>query len=96
MSKSGLIERIRCAINFVIYGKGKCRIMTCGKCGKILIYPISDEITTKIMDDKRHIDLLWSQVDKCKICGAVCEEIQLWNFEGDPLKIDPTLEVKGE
>nr|DAT34700.1 MAG TPA: Neurokinin B [Caudoviricetes sp.] len=26
-------------------------------------------------------------------CGAVCEETQLWNFEGEAKKINPNIKV---
>lgn len=89
MRKNKLIQRILVAYRFIRYGNGKCRIMTCGKCGSILISPISVHPTeSKCYDETRQIDLIWSDFNQCMKCGAVCQEIQLWNYEGDPTKID--------
>lgn len=89
MRSDRLLERIRVAYKFLRYGKGMCRIMTCGKCGSVYIKPISkDHVETSHIDAGRHIDQIWSDVCQCMKCGAVCYEIQFWNFEGDPSKID--------
>ena len=29
----------------------------------------------------------------CGKCGAVCKEIQMWNFEGDVYKVDPYIDA---
>lgn len=95
MRENKFLQRIRVAYNFVRYGKGKCRIMTCEKCGSVFIRPISEQAEEgQLIDDKRQIDVYWSEVDQCMKCGAVCQEIQLWNFEGDAKKIDDGFVVK--
>lgn len=95
MRESKLLQRISVAYNLIRYGSGKCRIMTCGKCGSICILPISEHPSEqKHIDEERHIDSVWSEVIQCMKCGAVCQEIQLWNFEGDVNKIDKGFVVK--
>lgn len=95
MRENKLFQRISVAYNFVRYGKGKCRIMTCGKCGSALIVPISEHPgESSCINGDRHIDLIWGEVVQCMKCGAVCHEIQCWNFEGDPTKIDKGFVVK--
>lgn len=89
MRASDLLQRIHVAYNFIRYGRGKCRIMTCGKCGSICIVPISEHPgESSYIDDEKHIDLVWGEVVQCMKCGAVCHEVQMWNFEGDPTKLD--------
>lgn len=95
MRKNGLFQRISVAYNLIRYGRGKCRIMTCGKCGSICITPISERPgETSCIDEERHIDLSWGEVVQCMKCGAVCYEVQFWNFEGNPTKIDKGFTVK--
>ena len=40
MRKNRLIERLAVAYKFVRFGRGMCRIMTCGQCGSVYIRPI--------------------------------------------------------
>ena len=95
MRKNTLWQRIKIACNFVIYGKGLVRIMTCGKCGKQTIVSITQKSfeSTYIKGDK-HIDLYWSDFNQCLKCGAVCKEVQMWNFEGKAEKIDNNITVE--
>ena len=89
MRKSNIFQRFHVAVNFLRYGKGNCRLMTCGKCGSVFIHPISEHPAEgQLINNEKHIDIFWSEVDQCCKCGAVCQEIQLWNFEGDVLKIN--------
>lgn len=95
MRANNLFQRISVAYNFIRYGRGKCRIMTCGKCGSICIVPISAHPgETDCIDEDKHIDLLWGEVVQCMKCGAVCHEIQCWNFEGDPTKLSKDFVAK--
>lgn len=95
MRQNKLFQRMSVAYNLIRYGKGKCRIMTCGKCGSICILPISEHPgESSCINEDRHIDLIWGEVVQCMKCGAVCHEIQCWNFEGDPAKIDKGFVVK--
>lgn len=88
MRSNTLGKRIKIAFNFVIYGKGKCRIMTCAKCGSIKIVPISNELAkTGYEKGNFDIDSIWMEYVQCMKCGAVCEEIQMWNFGEKPEKI---------
>lgn len=97
MRKDRLLQRIGIAYRFVRYGFGKCRIMTCGKCGSALIVPISDRpIRDSRIEEDRHIDLIWSEVNQCTKCGAICQEIQLWNFDGNPTKLNKGFIAKNE
>lgn len=90
-----LKDRIWAAYNLIRYGKGKLRCMTCGKCGSIVIQSISDTpVEGKIEDVGKRIDMAWVDMVRCSKCGAICEEIQLWNFEGDPKKVDASITVK--
>ena len=84
MRDNKLFDRVKIAYRFIRYGKGCARIMECGKCGSVIIVPISEE----------PLDQVWSEYVQCCKCGAVCKEIQLWNFAGDPLGIDKDLTVK--
>lgn len=42
MRTSELMQRIIVSYNFIRYGKGNVRLMTCGKCGSVFIHPISE------------------------------------------------------
>lgn len=93
MRENTILNRIKIALNFIIYGKGLVRIMTCGKCGKQTIVSITEKpFETQYIQDDKHIDMYWVDFNKCLKCGAVCKEIQMWNFEGDPTKIDDNIE----
>lgn len=95
MRDNKLFDRIKIAYRFIRYGKGCTRIMKCGKCGSVIIVPISEKpLEDKLINDKMHVDQVWSEYVQCCKCGAVCKEIQLWNFAGDPLGIDKDLTVK--
>lgn len=60
MRTSKLIKRIIVSYNFIRYGKGNVRLMTCGKCGSIFIHPISESPQEgEIITDQRHIDRYW-------------------------------------
>lgn len=88
MRKNNWLKRLELAIKFVRYGSGKCRIMSCGKCGSIAIRSITKKpIETQCINDKRHIDMVFADFNECLHCGAVCYEVQQWNFEGDVEKI---------
>lgn len=90
MRKNQLFKRIIVAYNFVRHGKGNVRIMTCQKCGSMLIKPISKTPNEgAYLKNGRHIDAWWAEFSQCQKCGAVCEEVQLWNFDGNPQKINP-------
>lgn len=85
------VSRLRTAYCYIRYGKNAC-VMTCGRCGKTFIKSITKHpVETTVINDFHHIDLLWSDVCQCLNCGAVCQEIQAWNFEGEPTKINPEL-----
>ena len=52
MRTNDLKSRIRAAYNIVRYGRGHFRMMTCGKCGSIIIHRISEnEVNTKFIKD---------------------------------------------
>ena len=77
MRTSELIQRIKVSYNFIRYGKGNVRLMTCGKCGGVFIHPISESPQEgEIITDQRHIDRYWVEFHQCMKCGAVCEETQ--------------------
>ena len=62
MRTSELIQRIKVSYNFIRYGKGNVRLMTCGKCGGVFIHPISEspqegEIITDIVNIGLHFFL---------------------------------------
>ena len=79
-----LKDRLYAAYNLIRYGKGKIRCMTCGKCGSIIIKSIS----------KKPAEIEWiDETHQCRKCGAVCKEIQMWNFEGDVYKVDPYIDA---
>lgn len=95
MRDNKLFDRMKIAYRFIRYGKGCSRIMVCEQCGSVIIVPISEEpLKYKLINDKTHVDQVWSEYVQCCKCGAVCKEIQLWNFAGDPLGIDKDLTVK--
>lgn len=95
MRASGFLQRISVAYNLVRYGRGKCRIMTCGKCKSICIVPITvHPEESSLIDEEKHIDLVWSEAVQCLKCGAVCHEIQCWNFDGDITKVNKGFIVK--
>lgn len=95
MRGNDILQRIHVAYNLVRYGRGKCRIMTCGKCKGICILPITEHPEESSLIDKEHrIDSIWSEAVQCIKCGAVCHEIQLWNFDGDITKINKGFTVK--
>lgn len=94
MRSSTLWDRLKTACQFVIYGRSNTQFMNCGKCGRISISSVSAKplVTNHITEDK-HIDLYWAQFVQCRHCGAVCEEIQLWNYAGDVGKIEDNVTV---
>lgn len=95
--KNTLFQRIRAAATFVVCGRGKVRIMNCEKCGGMVILPITAAPNkSSYITDTKHIDATYSEFVQCARCGAVCEEIQLWNFSGDPKKINPDIRYKDE
>lgn len=95
MKTASLWDRVKIAYRFVRYGKGNVRIMTCGKCGNAIISPISEHPSeSEYIREGKHIDLVWSEFSQCRNCGAVCQEIELWNFEGNPAKIDNSIMIK--
>lgn len=68
--------------------------MTCGKCGSIIIKSISEKpAEIKWIDEIHQVDQMWIDLVKCRKCGAVCKEIQMWNFEGDVYKVDPYIDA---
>lgn len=95
MRTTTFFNKLRVAYWYVCYGE-KVRVMTCGRCGKTFIKSITEHpVETTVINDSCHIDLLWLDVCQCLNCGAVCQEIQAWNFEGEPTKINPKLKWKG-
>lgn len=95
MRASDFLQRISVAYNLMRYGRGKCRIMTCGKCKSICIVPITvHPEESSLIDEEKHIDLVWSEAVQCLKCGAVCHEIQCWNFDGDITKVNKRFIVK--
>lgn len=91
---SDFIQRLGIAYRFLRYGRGKCRIMACSNCGSVFIKPISEKpAEMSFSDQDRYIDLIWSEIDQCMNCGAVCQELQLWNYDGDPCKINKDITI---
>lgn len=87
-----LLKRIQIAFNFVVYGHGKARVMSCGKCDSISITPITKEpFKSTYMENGKVIDCYWSEFTKCLKCGAVCKEVQMWNFAGEPEKLSDNI-----
>lgn len=80
--KSGLTKRVKAGIALIFF-KRNARIMVCGHCGSTFIVPISNSIEEPYSDDKRKIDQYYAQYSLCKSCGAVCYEIQTWNYSGN-------------
>ena len=94
MRKNTVWQRLKVAYNLVVYGKGKVRLMTCGKCGGITIVPISlKPYESDYSEDGLHVDLVWIEFTRCLKCGAVCQEIQMWNFAGNPEKLNKNITV---
>lgn len=94
MRSSTLWNRLKTACQFVIYGKSNAQLMTCGKCNRICITTISSKpLVSDHITESKHIDLYWAQFVQCRHCGAVCEEVQLWNYAGDVLQIDDNITV---
>lgn len=92
MRVNTLLQRIEIAFNFIIYGKGKARVMSCGKCNSIAIVPITKKpFESSYIENGKVIDVYWSEFNKCLKCGAVCKEVQMWNFAGDPAKLDDNI-----
>ena len=72
MRKNRLIERLAVAYKFVRFGRGMCRIMTCGQCGSVYIRPISEHpMESSHAGGERHIDLIWSELRQSVKCVAV-------------------------
>lgn len=95
MRDNKLFDRAKIAYEFIRYGKGCSHTMIREQCGGAIIVPISEEpLKYKLINDKTHVDQVWSEYVQCCKYGAVCKEIQLWNFAGDPLGIDKNLTVK--
>lgn len=89
-----LKDRLYTAYNLIRYGKGKIRCMSCGKCGSIIIKSISEKpAEIEWIDEKHQVDQMWIDLVRCRKCGAVCKEIQMWNFDGDVYKVDPYIDA---
>lgn len=87
-----IAERIKIAYNFIRYGRGKVRMMTCEKCGGMIIQSISDHpVTGQWITNTRHVDQMWVDIYRCSLCGAVCQDIQLWNYAGNVHGVDPSV-----
>lgn len=96
MRNNSFFTRLKAAIRFLLHSKN-CRIMTCGQCGETSIVSITKEpISTAHNEDNLQIDLYWSEFVMCSKCGAACQEIQMWNFDGNVRKISKTVKLVKE
>jgi len=69
MRTNDLKSRIRAAYNIVRYGRGHFRMMTCGKCGSIIIHRISEnEVNTNFIKNALK-SIIWMK--KCTILRTV-------------------------
>jgi C4-type Zn-finger protein len=85
--KKNLLKRLKIAIQFIFINKN-ARIMTCGSCGKTDLIPISNSLEIPFMNEDIKADEMCIQFTRCRSCGAVCKEIQLWNNSGNVNELD--------
>lgn len=83
-NKSTLLKRIKIAIDFIVKYKN-ARVMTCGNCGSTNIIPINKASEDEAEDTEKNVYIIYTQYSKCRKCGSVCKEIQLWSKDGNKL-----------
>lgn len=84
MRENKLLQRIKIAVRFILYGKSGVRIMTCGNCGSINILPVENTaIDEEIEPDlaEAYVKRKWREVNVCQKCGAVVVERQYWMWQ---------------
>lgn len=82
MRLKGFVKIAKVCIHFLFFEKN-ARIMTCGNCDSADIVPISNSIEWSYHEKERTIDSGYGQYSICRKCGAVCYEMQAWNFNGN-------------
>lgn len=88
--RKGFFKRVKIAIGFIVKRKN-ARIMTCGNCKGTDLIPISNAFEDTLTTEKIKADLLFIQFSKCRKCGAVCKEMQLWNHSGNVKELEEKL-----
>jgi CO dehydrogenase/acetyl-CoA synthase alpha subunit len=89
-NKSAFIKRFMIGMNLA-FRKKNARIMTCGNCNSTDLIPISNALEEPFSTENIKADLMYVQFTKCRKCGAVCKELQLWSNSGNVYDIDPKL-----
>lgn len=70
----GTLHRLRVAWHLAINDMDyDIRSMDCGYCGSMNIEEIENPI-----ENTTHENYEWSDKVRCKKCGAICEEKQIW------------------
>lgn len=94
-NKTSLLKRVKIGIGFVIKKKN-ARVMNCGNCGGTDLISISNALEQPFIGEDIKADLLYIQFSKCRKCGAVCKEIQLWSNSGRVEVLDNKIKVNNE
>ena len=92
---TNFIKRIKVGCNFILKKKN-ARVMTCGNCGTTDLISISNALEEPFESKNIKADLLYVQFSKCRNCGAVCKEIQLWNNSGNVKELDDKIDFDGK
>ena len=91
MRKNNFLTKLKIASRYLLDRKHSSLVMTCENCGSALIRPISKGTAKPWIDNAIHADMTWTQFVQCEKCGAVCREVQLWNYAGDYTKLGGAL-----
>lgn len=91
MRKNNFLTKLKIASRYLLDSKHSSMVMTCENCGGALIIPISKGTAKPWIDNVIHADMTWTQFVQCEKCGAVCREVQLWNYAGDYTKLGGAL-----
>lgn len=87
MRKNNFLKRFKVGIDLA-FKKKNARLMTCSNCDSTDIMPISNSLEEPFSTKEVKADMMYIQFSKCRKCGAVCKEIQLWNHLGNVGELD--------
>jgi hypothetical protein len=92
MRENNFSRRLKAGMS-LIFKKKNAMIMVCEQCGGTNIVPISNALQIPFTVKDVKSDIAYLQFSKCSKCGAVCKELQLWNFGGKAEELEPKIKV---